>query len=179
MCLAICDMFHVILVVFIANLTIRMIFIGHRFWLRYFPCPIVMIRVNKFLLVFSSLSCTSFLYSFKVFYCKLLFGPWNTRAVTIRHVSLKMVIVIRLLELLFCKVHWVEKFTLHQAANWGRFEILCFYLSLCESDLDSTFCRAYTWTSHTCLSWYLLTTLINRKFIELVENLSCAYIIVR
>ena len=176
MCLALCNVFDVIFIRFVANLAESMIFVGDRFQLRNRNDAKVVISLNMTLFVFSCLFCSQFLDSYKIVYRIFLLRSSRARAIPIGNITLKSVIVIRLLENAPGQMGWVKKLSSNETSNWRSFDILSLILGLCHCNLDSTFYRAYS-RSRPTRRGNLPSFIINCQLIQLVKNLSCAEII--
>ena len=98
MCLALCDMFDVILIRLVAYLAKSMIFVWNWLRLRNRNDAKVVISLNMTLFVFGCLFCPKFFDSCKIVNCIFLLRSCCARAIPIGNITLKSVIVIRLLE---------------------------------------------------------------------------------
>ena len=176
MCLALCNMFDVILIRLVAYLAKSMIFVWNWFRLRNRNDAKVVISLNMTLFVFGCLFCPKFFDSCKIVNCIFLLRSCCARAIPIGNITLKSVIVIGLLENSSSQVGWIEKLSFHETSNWRCFDILGFILGLCHCNLDSTFYRAYS-RSRPTRRGNLPSFIINCQLIQLVKNLSCAEII--
>ena len=112
MCLILRYVFHVIIIRLVAHLAVRVVLVRHRFWLWYRMFLIVMIGLNVSLSVFLGLFSTLLFNPFEVVLCELLLGQSHTRTVTNWHLLEEHMIVVRLLEFLLRKVHWINEFAL-------------------------------------------------------------------
>ena len=176
MCLALCNVFDVIFIRLVAYLAKSMIFVWNWLRLRNRNDAKVVISLNMTLFVFGCLFCPKFFDSRKIVYRIFLFRSCCARAIPIRNITLKSVIVIGLLENASSQVGWIEKLSSHETSNWRCFDVLSFILGLCHCNLDSTFNRAYSRSCST-RGLNLPSFIINCQLIQLVKNLSCAEII--
>ena len=113
--------FHVIFISLVAYLAVSVVFIRYGLRLWDLVDSKVVICFDMSLFVFSCFSLTSPLNPDKVVYSELLFGPRYAKTVAVWHISLKAMVVIRLLELFLRKVHWVSELALNQTSDRGRF----------------------------------------------------------
>ena len=176
MCLALCNVFDVIFIRFVAYLAKCVIFVWDRFQLRNRNDAKVVISLNMTLFVLGCLFCSQLFDSCKIVYRIFLFCSCCARAIPIWYITLKSVIVIRLLENASGQMSWVQKLSSNETSNWRCFDILSFILGLCHCNLDSTFNRAY---SRSCSTgrWNLPPFIINCQLIQLVKYLSRTEII--